>query len=72
MVPNPGMEIGFLYIKNLEMLRFYLNHCRRIQRPFNILEMTLDRLTFVYQMKEVEDLQERGNDQDARQDSKGG
>jgi hypothetical protein len=55
-VPNPGIAIGFLEVRRLEFLRFYVHHCTRIQRPLIPDEMTIERLQRVYQLKETEDL----------------
>jgi len=52
---NTGLELGFLYSERLEMLRFYVNHCRRIQRPLVVADMTIAHLTSIYEMKKMED-----------------
>ena len=55
MVANPGTEVGFLYVRNLQMLRYYINHCIQIQHELVAAEMTMARLTIVFKLKEVED-----------------
>ena len=54
-VPNPGLSIGFLDVRRLEMLRFYVHHCTRIQRTLVAADMTIIRLQHVYKMKETEE-----------------
>ena len=54
--PDPGVAIGFMDVRRLEYLRYYVHHCTRIQRPLVPGEMTMARLQRVYQLKETEDL----------------
>lgn len=47
-VADPGLPIGHVTTRRLEMVRFYINHCVRIQRlPIEPQGMTLQRLTAV-------------------------
>ena len=56
-ISNPGVQIGYVYERRLEMLRYYAYHCTRIQRTFVAAQMTLARLQNVYHLKETEDIQ---------------
>lgn len=48
-VANPGVGIGHMAARRLEMVRYYVNHCARIQRlPVVPGDMTLQRLNAVY------------------------
>lgn len=48
-IANPGLSIGHVAVRRLEMVRYYVNHCSRIQRlPVVPVDMTLQRLTQVY------------------------
>lgn len=48
-VTDPGVNIGLMSARRLEMVRFYVNHCKRIQRlPVEPGTMTLQRLDQVY------------------------
>lgn len=55
LIPNPGTPIGYVLEKRLKMLRYYMLHLQRIQRPFDAVEATLVRLAEVYVLKEEED-----------------
>jgi hypothetical protein len=49
-IPNPGLSVGHVITRRLEIVRYYVNHCARIQRlPVNVNEMTLNRLSNVHQ-----------------------
>lgn len=54
-IPNPGILFGYLYERRLELLRYYVFHCKRIQRPLDPNMMSLVRLQTVYHLKEVEE-----------------
>jgi hypothetical protein len=54
-LPNPGLPIGHLPVKRLKLLRYYVCHLRRTQRSFNLVEASLDQLTDVYKLKEIEE-----------------
>jgi hypothetical protein len=54
-IPNPGISIGFVSVRRLEYLRFYVHHCIRVQRPLIAAEMSVARLTNIYKLKETED-----------------
>jgi hypothetical protein len=54
-IPNPGIHLGHIYEKRLKMLRYYLLHLQRIQRPMVIAQATLARITICYRLKEAED-----------------
>jgi hypothetical protein len=56
--PNPGIQIGHIYEKRLKMLRYYLLHLQRIQRPMAVAQATLARLTICYRLKDAEDEEE--------------
>lgn len=44
-IPNPGISVGHVITRRLDMVRFYVHHCSRIQRlPVITNDMTLDRL----------------------------
>ena len=48
-IPNPGISVGHVITRRLEWLRYYMNHCHRIQRlPVNPAFMNLMRLNEVY------------------------
>lgn len=48
-IVNPGISVGHVITRRLEMVRYYVNHCARIQRiPVLAAEMTLQRLTDVF------------------------
>ena len=48
-VTNPGVAIGHNAARRLEMVRYYVNHCSRIQRlPVVAADMTMARLNAVY------------------------
>jgi hypothetical protein len=48
-IPNPGISVGHVITRRLEMVRYYINHCDRIQRlPVVANDMTLQRLTGVF------------------------
>ena len=61
-IPDPGLPIGFLVVRRLELLRFYVHHCTRIQRALVAADMTIARLQHVYQMKETEDQLAKASD----------
>ena len=61
-IPDPGLPIGFLVVRRLELLRFYVHHCTRIQRALVAEDMTIARLQHVYQMKETEDQLAKASD----------
>jgi hypothetical protein len=44
MVPDRGVQIGYLQEKSLRQLRFYIFHCNRIQRAFDPDSTSLDDL----------------------------
>jgi hypothetical protein len=54
-IPNPGIQFGHVYEKRFKMLRYYLLHLQRIQRPFGAAQATLARLTICYRLKESEE-----------------
>jgi hypothetical protein len=54
-IPNPGLPLGHIYERRLELLRYYVYHCTRIQRPMIPAAMTLDRLQRVYHLHESEE-----------------
>jgi hypothetical protein len=55
-IPNPGVTVGFLSERNLELLRYYVQHCVRIQRILVMQEMTVGRLNNIYKLKENEEV----------------
>jgi hypothetical protein len=55
-INNPGVQLGYVYERRLEMLRYYVYHSSRIQRPLVPQSMTLARLQHVYHLKETEDI----------------
>jgi hypothetical protein len=55
-INNPGVQLGYVYERRLEMLRYYVYHCMRIQRQLVPQQMTLARLQHVYHLKETEDI----------------
>jgi hypothetical protein len=54
MIPNPGIQFGFVFEKRLKMLQYYLLHLQRIQRPMGVAQATLARLTICYRLNEAE------------------
>jgi hypothetical protein len=57
-IPNPGISVGFVYEKRLQMLRYYVAHLVRTQRSFDADQATLNLLATIYALKE----EEEGND----------
>jgi hypothetical protein len=51
-IPNPGLTIGLGIEKRLKMLRYYVHHMNRIQRPVTAANATLACLTACYRRKE--------------------
>jgi hypothetical protein len=55
-IPNPGTLLGHVVEVRLKMLCYFVKHLVRIQRmPFVAAEASLERLSSVYRLKEVED-----------------
>lgn len=54
-ISNPGVPLGQLAEKRLKMLRYYVVHLRRCQRPFQMAHADIAHLLEVYRLKEVED-----------------
>jgi hypothetical protein len=54
MIPNPGIQLGFVFEKRLKMLRYYLLHLQHIQRPMGVAQATLARLTICYRLNDSE------------------
>jgi hypothetical protein len=55
-IPNPGINIGYVYEKRLKMLRYYLVlRLERVQRVIGVNTATLARLITCYRLKEIED-----------------
>lgn len=61
-LPNAGVQIGHVFVKRLKMLRFYLFHLRRVQRPFQAATATLDVITALYRMYEQEQEEDETKD----------
>jgi hypothetical protein len=55
-ITNPGVHLGYVFERRLEMLRYYVYHCVRVQRQFVPQQMTLARLLQVYHLKETEEV----------------
>jgi hypothetical protein len=55
MIANHGVQLGHVYERRLEQLRYFIYHCIRIQREIDPPSMTLARLQMVYHLKEMED-----------------
>jgi hypothetical protein len=55
MIPNPGIQIGYMYEKQLKILGYYILHLQQIQRQFVPTQATLARLTACYCLKEHEE-----------------
>jgi hypothetical protein len=53
-IPNPGIQLGFVFEKRLKMLRYYLLHLKRIQWPMGVAQATLARLTICYRLNDAE------------------
>lgn len=48
-IPNPGLGLGHISARRLELVRYYVNHCARIQRlPVVPADMTMQRLNSVH------------------------
>lgn len=58
-INNPGVTVGFIYIKRLRQLRYYLFHLRRVQRDFVPAEATLQRLDDLWPRSEAETKEEK-------------
>jgi hypothetical protein len=54
-LPNPGLQIGHLHEKRLKMVRYFVFHLQRIQRPFDPAIATMDVLQQIYLLKEVDE-----------------
>jgi hypothetical protein len=50
-IPNPGVPVGHVHELRLEMLRYFVFHSYRIQRPCNAQFMTLARLQAIYKLE---------------------
>jgi hypothetical protein len=57
-IPNPGVQLGHIFERRLEQLRYYVYHCNRIQRDLEPEAMMLQRLQVLYHLKESEDATE--------------
>ena len=59
LVPNRGINIGFVFEKRLRQLRYFICHCYRIQRPFAPARATLPNLISIWRLHELEKKKEK-------------
>jgi hypothetical protein len=55
-ITNPGVHLDYVLKRRLEMLRYYVYHCVRVQPQFVPQQITLARLLQVYHLKETEEV----------------
>ena len=59
---NPGVLIGYIYEKHLQMLWYYTYHCQQVESPVMAMSTTLAHLTTLYHSKEPEQEHEYENE----------